>query len=339
MTESIQLNKTRKRYIDQAKGLGILCITFLHYENGIIPWQANIFIGSFMITIFYVIAGWVMAMKDSNLSTRELVKRRLRSLGLPYLYWSCIILFFDTILWATGYYDASFVAKEAYKTILLRGVGTLWFLPALFAGEIVWNWLRNKNVIWTIVTFVLVLVYNATILPLFNDKTTLFWKLVQIPFITVEKACTAVICVSAGYFAFKIFHKIINASFNAIIGILLSGVAYICANYTNWIFGRFAIYVWAYAAPIIGPVGILLLLRAIDNWKILDYFDYWGRNSLSLMVTHYSIVQVLITIFVTHVLKIEFFGWITIVAFLISMPIQYLITCFLNRKYKWLLNA
>lgn len=40
----------RERYVDMLKGLSILCITLLHYENGVLPKNLNIFIGSFMIS-------------------------------------------------------------------------------------------------------------------------------------------------------------------------------------------------------------------------------------------------------------------------------------------------
>ena len=63
---TIMPQTSRARYLDEAKGLGILCIVFLHYENGVIPWTVNTFIGSFMITIFYIIAGWIMAMKGKK---------------------------------------------------------------------------------------------------------------------------------------------------------------------------------------------------------------------------------------------------------------------------------
>lgn len=46
----------RERYIDIVKGLAILCIVLLHYENGLFPTKVNVFVGSFMITTFYVTA-------------------------------------------------------------------------------------------------------------------------------------------------------------------------------------------------------------------------------------------------------------------------------------------
>ena len=153
-------NLPRAKYLDEAKGLGILCIVFLHYENGVIPGTVNTFIGSFMITIFYIVAGWIMAMKNVQTPTRELAKKRFRSLGLPYIYWTGIIIIFDIILWAFGYYNNYFIAREVYKSIVLRGIGTLWFLPALFFGEIIWNWLLRRHWAMWIIALAAILIYQ-----------------------------------------------------------------------------------------------------------------------------------------------------------------------------------
>lgn len=47
------MNK-RLDYIDETKGVAILCITFLHFESEVIPAWLNTWIGLFMITAFYV---------------------------------------------------------------------------------------------------------------------------------------------------------------------------------------------------------------------------------------------------------------------------------------------
>ena len=94
--------------------------------------------------------------EGKKIPTYNLAKKRLRSLGYPYIYWTGIILSFDIILWAFGYYDSYFIARETYKSIVLRGIGTLWFLPALFFGEIIWNWLSKRH--WSVWLLVLIVI-------------------------------------------------------------------------------------------------------------------------------------------------------------------------------------
>ena len=330
---------TRQRYIDCAKGLGILCIVFLHYENGVIPATVNTFVGSFMISIFYVVTGWVMAMREQRISTRELVKRRLRSLGLPYLYWTGIILAFDCILWAFGYYDTYFIARETYKSLVLRGIGTLWFLPALFFGEVGWNWLRDKRKIWWLVALVLIIAYKYYYGLTFRHAAGSTMKIIQAPFLTISHTASALLYVAAGFFVSKLYARLsLSAITEAVIGILMCAAAYFSASYLYLAIGKAAGILWMFFAPILGPVGFIVLLKSIQESPILYYFEYWGRNSLSLMVTHYSIVQVLLTIIVVNVLHMQFTGWITIIAFVVSMPIQWMITKILNRYFSVLLG-
>ena len=129
------MNK-RFEYIDILKGFAILCITFLHFEAGVLPSWLNVWIGTFMISAFYLTSGWVMGLKDDKMTVKELVYKRLKSLGVPYLCFSGLIILFDIILLLWGYYDVMFLGREVYKTIVLRGIGTLWFLPSLFFGEL-----------------------------------------------------------------------------------------------------------------------------------------------------------------------------------------------------------
>ncbi|MCH5327242.1 MAG: acyltransferase [Duncaniella sp.] len=323
---------TRLRYLDCAKGLGILCISFLHYENGVLSGPANTFIGTFMITIFYVVTGWLMAMKESRDTTRVLAAKRLRSLGLPYLYWTGIILAFDCILWAAGYYSSYFVAREAYKSVVLRGIGTLWFLPALFFGEIGWNWLRNKRKLWWIVALVIIMAYTHYYYVTFAHATGSTMKIVQAPFHTISNALRAVLYVASGYLCCKLYSKIqLTAFAEGCVGLGLCILAYYSVSNLHSLLGAVSWLFWPFIAPVLGPVGFILIFKSLYASRLLNFFDYWGRNSLSLMVTHYSIVQVCATIIIVNLLGLSFTGWTTIIAFICSLPIQYLITEGLNR--------
>lgn len=331
--------KKRERYLDLAKGLGILCIVFLHYENGVLPGHVNVFIGSFMISIFYLVAGWVLAMKDRGMSTRELARRRLRSLGLPYLYWTLIIIGFDMVLWSVGYYDSYFIFREVYKSIVLRGVGTLWFLPALFFGELIWNWLRVRSRWLWLVALAVVVLYRLEYGMYFQGREGSMWNIIKAPFYTIDSAASALMYVAAGSLFYRLLSGFKSRLWLTLTGLALCTLGYLSASWLGVVFGQAGGMLWMFFAPVLGPLGFILLFKGVQSWKLWNYFDYWGRNSLSLMVTHYSIVQVLIVIFIEKVLHLPFDGWITIYAFVASMPVQYLITQALNRWYPRLLKA
>lgn len=322
-------NKIRERYVDIAKGISILCITLLHYEDGLLNNHWNIFIGLFMIPMFYITTGWIGAISNINISFKELARKRCKQIGLPYIYWSLIILLFDLILFIIQYYDAYFIYREVYKTITLRGIGTLWFLPALFFGELIWNWLKVKKWFYIIVALFCTLIYQYFYAEFFSGKDGEIYKILDAPFRTISSALNAWIYICIGYYvcqAFKI-SQLTKLSLGCIGVILTIGGFY------------FIPYVKIpYVISIIECIGLLLIFYSCQYWKIWNYLNYWGRNSLSLMVTHYSITLVICHIVIENLFNSIFVGWITIAAFCISMLIQYLITTILNKKYPFLLG-
>lgn len=328
----------RERYIDIVKGVSILCITLLHYVHNVFPNVVNVFVGAFMITAFYVTSGWVSAMHPSQRSLSDLIQKRWKQLGIPYLWWTAIILVFDFILLGFGYYDLRFIGAEIYKSITLRGIGTLWFLPALFAGEIIWYWLKSNNKIWIIfLALVISLCYQYFYNHIFDGKTETIYRIIDAPFRTIRNMLEAWIGIAFGYYAYISLKENILTLNNfrlAICGIFCCAFSYITTNY----FPSFLGPVWSLFAPLWGPLGWLLLARSVQQWRILNFFNYWGLHSLNLMVTHYSIVLVLFTIIVEKGLDKSFDGIITLYCFIASLPIQYLLVLIVDRYAKFTLG-
>lgn len=321
----------REKYVDIVKGLSILCITFLHYEQGVLPSSVNTFIGSFMITAFYVTSGWIAAMHPSQRTFKELIKKRWKQLGIPYLWWTAIILIFDIVLLSFGYYDIRYIEAEIYKTITLRGIGTLWFLPALFGGEIIWYWLKSNKKAWIILlVLALSLGYQYFYGQIFGGKTEIIYRIIDAPFRTIRNILGAWIGIAFGYYTYNLLKDNLLQSSKpqlALCGILLCIFAYITANY----FPPFLTPLWGLFAPLFGPLGWLILAKSIQQFRVMEFFNYWGINSLNLMVTHYSIVLVLFTIVIESGLHQPFSGWITIFCFIISLSIQYLLVPFITK--------
>ena len=92
----------RLAYLDIAKGLAIVSIVLVHFSTGFIPPKVNVFIGSYMISMFYVVSGWIDAMRPRQLPFREFLRKRWHQLGFPYISWPLIILAFDMLRWACG---------------------------------------------------------------------------------------------------------------------------------------------------------------------------------------------------------------------------------------------
>lgn len=188
-----------------------------------------------MITAFYVTSGWISAMHPSQRMPKELIKRRWKQLCITYLRWTAIILVFDFILLGFGYYDILYIGREVYKTITLRGIGTLWFLPALFGGEIIWTWLKRQIKIWIIVlALVITIIYKHYYNQILGDKTETIYRIIDAPFRTVSNILRAWIGIAFGYYAYCILKdNILKASKTSLMamGLAFCIFAFITANY------------------------------------------------------------------------------------------------------------
>ena len=241
----------RERYVDMLKGLSILCITFLHYENGVLPKNLNIFIGSFMISAFYVTSGWVSAMRSNKQSLKELVKKRWKQLGVPYLWWTLIILLFDFVLYAFGYFDLRYIGGEFYKAITLRGIGTLWFLPALFGGEVIWYWIKRQDNFWIIIlALVVTACYNYYYGIFSSGKNEVFHRLVDAPFRTISNMLHAWVGIAFGYYSWIFLKKYLQKANTIIIMVMGSALccfAYLTANHLP----KSLSFCWGFLAPLL----------------------------------------------------------------------------------------
>lgn len=317
----------REKYIDIVKGFAIWGIVLSHYEENVLPNSIRIFIGSFMVMVFYIASGWISLMKVENTNLKLFAKKRCKQLMIPYLWWTTIILVFDFILLCFGYYDIQYIGKEIYKTIMLRGIGTLWFLPALFMGELLWNYLKTHK-IKLIISLLFIVIYTELYNMIFSDfpKDAIHW-IINAPFRSLDNMLIAFLGVMCGHFASHFFNKLKNPIASFIIGLLLCCIGYISLSLMiNW-----PLILRLICTSISTSIGLFIFFKPLQNIKLWRFFEYWGRNSLNLMVTHYSIILVLFKITIENYLGYEFIGNITIIAFVLSIPIQWLLILLISK--------
>ena len=335
------MNK-RFDYIDATKGVAILCITFLHFEQGVIPAWLNTWIGMFMISAFYVTSGWVIGVNDKPITANSLFKKRIRQLGVPYLWFSLLIIIFD-VLWVTlGLMESSILLRDIYKTIVLRGIGTLWFLPVLLIGEYNFTIIKNckKVWLWAVIglctTLLVNHVYNCIWLPL-RDNSELY-KIFDAPMQPIVRGLYAWPIIAIGYLLGKRWGKsIMNVNKIKLlsISILLFAVSILLI-----IKPPFNIYyINGVLSNTLPAIAFMCLFAVFTKGIITRFFTYWGVNSLILMCTHFSITMEVLMAFDKYVLHHSTFeGPRTIIYFVICIILTYPLVWLFNGKLKFMLG-
>lgn len=334
--------KKRLDYIDATKGVAILCITFLHFEQGVIPAWLNTWIGLFMISAFYVTSGWVSGISNRSLRPKELLKKRIKQLGVPYLWFSLLIIAFDTLWVLLGFMEKGILLRDIYKTIVLRGIGTLWFLPVLVIGEYIFALIRNTKRFWLwgaiglAITLVVNFVYNTYWLPISENselhriidapmqpivRGLYAWPIIAIGFITAKKWGYRIIkenkmklfAISALLFAISIL-LVVKPTFN---------IYYISGVLNNTL----------------PAIAFMCLFAVFSRNMITSFFSYWGVNSLILMCTHFSITMEIMKTFDRMVLHCPAFeGPRTLIYFATGVLLTYPMVFLFNGPLKFMIG-
>lgn len=336
--------KERLNYLDILKGIAILCIVLLHYEDGIFPECINIIIGSFMITAFYVNTGILYAIKSEKPTLRKLATKRFKGLIKPYIWFSILILLFDSILWLFKEQSTLFLLKELFYTITLRGIGTLWFLPVLYIAELIFiRSLSHKCWIIIVISSIAYLLLYGWLVQ--NDLLSQFSDIqnamLSSLFLTINRIIIAIGIIEISFIIEKRYGKILHntAKRGLLWGVLfvMIGVVLIC----KFNFSILYIIDWVrkMIAYVLLPYGLSLILYTTKQSCITQILSFYGRNSLIVMATHYSFLLSICTL----VNKYwgtggNLMGIASLIYFIISVIIEIPIIYLVNKHFKFLIG-
>ena len=344
------MNK-RIEYIDIAKCIAILGIVCVHLPNGSI---INI-CETFHVVTFFIISGILNARKNIEDSFIAYAKKRSKVLLWPYLMLSICNLVVSVIL-ALKNQEINILLNDFFKTILLRGIGTLWFFPVLLGGELICRliygyWVKRYKVflLWLLINVVTILfiqcnnhIHCSSFLD-FNE--VLMWP--------IEFLATIVIASSfilLGYLMAPILYGLIDYSKrNSIVCIILfivftvlDIIAYPKYN-CDLHYLRFDSYIVYLFCSICGSISIILLSILLSYSRILiKYLTFLGSNSMIIMCTHkdffivyilslictkiglYNIVNSIVTLLLTVIVEIFLIKMInnTRLKYLFRIPIE-----------------
>lgn len=285
-------SKTKERidWIDYAKALGVFWVIMGHTYKGysFIGW-----IYSFHMPLFFFLSG--ITLKIEQISCKEFLKKRVKSLLIPYILYSIVYIMLEVIKSGlNGNMDETikYFLRDAFWIRGQQATIGLWFLPLLFLVEVllmvVYKGIRSKNLRAASVLFITAMGF------LYADKIgkALPWGL--------DAALVVIFFLYAGY----VFKQICLSSWMngkqkdifkySIIGVGLLFANIIFNNYNMKLIGDNAdMYSLRYGNEIlyilsalagIGFISIVLgyILKNVKS----RFWRFMGRNTLHIYCLH-----------------------------------------------------
>jgi len=291
--------KERLDYLDAVKGIGIILVVIGHSTyagENLLTW-----IASFHMPLFFIISGMLLQFTgEEENSVSTILKKKAKSIMLPYLSFSVIYLLMDfgMLMLHIGSKAWVDVVYEIFGSITLYGISTLWFLPALFIGEISFLYIMKKhNHILTIGVGVALAFIVGVTHPLFDASYPLYnaiYYLIPGYFIIfLYRGAMAYVFILMGYYARLYIREEKTVQIKEVIlgiALLIVGLAFAFAN------GRVDLHsvilknnIYYYISAFTGTLAMVLICKNIKQIGKSRYFKplMWaGRNSLLIMVTH-----------------------------------------------------
>lgn len=278
----------RISYIDMAKGIGILLVVLGHFS--FTPSTVNLWISSFHMPLFFLLSGILLS--HTNAHTKEmgiLIKKKARTILVPYFYFCILSIFFNAILDSASFY----LPNALMQMLSFYGITVLWFLPALFFGEIVFLFIRKHTslavtaLISASICLLAVFMTHAYYLyyPLNPERplSVLGSYLIAV----IVRSGIAVTFLALGYFSHYFFFK---NEYPALVYILLAVLSLGLNIYLGFkngtvdlnymVFKDYRIY---FSAAFFGSMFVICLCRALPPCKPLIAA---GKHSLIIMATH-----------------------------------------------------
>ncbi len=295
----------RLSYIDMAKGIAIILVVAGH--STLMGKGPLTFITSFHMPLFFIISGLLFYYKNTKSEDfKSFARKRFFGMMVPYISFSVIYLIFYYLQLKSSELITPEYIHDAYlQTFSLYGISVLWFLPAIFFGEIIFYFLIKKLPGKIAAPIIIVCAFIPTFLKgrldiLIPDTVTVeglrFLRLFLIFLLRLPGAVSFLgIGYSIGRFKERFLEKeaFIKPFLEVIIGIFLLGLDMPLA----FLNGRIDMHYVAYNNPFIfylaassASIGILLICKHLPNIRPLSFF---GTNSLIVMLTHLDCLMII----------------------------------------------
>ena len=311
--------KKRLDYLDMTKGLGMILVLIGHLQGDSIftfsPYiqPLCVFVFSFHMPMFFIVSGILMAVKNDEVKPfRDVAASRFRGIMIPYFWFSFFYLLVVVVALVKGEVAPQTLYLNIWYILSLYGMNVLWFLPALYLGELLFIYIRRRirdDVPFTaIVALMNAIVYFAAyLIGIASFKTPAAERLHDLLTVVLRPV---LVCgfISIGYYVHRLLHRRtrlgdffnrpehnekggISKRYRAayiVLGLMLFGVCFAFFGINNGIDFRslaFRNVFFFFLCALSGSYGMICLCKGLPR---VGLFCYWGIGSLIFMVTHNS---------------------------------------------------
>ena len=338
------MNDTRIKWIDILKGIGIILVVVGHanwlFTNATPSTFIQKYIYSFHMPLFFFLSGYLFINKKYS-NYKKILILKFKTLLIPYFFFSIIPVLYNIMV--TLKYNGNLFN---YQTIIIQVLylkktivvwdEPLWFLVCLFVVEILYYSISGYK--WnTKIIILLFCAYGGYRLSSVANFYVLPWS--------IGIALTSIIFYAMGnYFRHsKIGHKITlpNRLIFCIfftINLIIGGFQNIYVSMYYLVYGNLFYFYLASFSGIIAYIQISQFIK--KNNFLTSIFEYYGRNSIIILCTHYFVLKFLQNMHITDSLFLNYTplkGYLNaLITLLLSIPSIFIINrffpCIFGRK-------
>ncbi len=324
----------REKWLDTAKGIGIVLVVFGHLCGEYLPLLVK-WIFSFHMPLFFMLSGYLEYGKKVG-SFKPYIKHKASSLLWPYFTFGfCIVVIaaIDSIRIGNS--------EVLIRTILIHlfgysradyGIGVIWFLAVLFELEILIGFLRYKNLLAVSVIFLII--GNIT-----------FFKQITLPlYFNVLGGAIA-------FFMVGMIIRILHDRIKSIYTIIFSAIFVLSTLISMIVFMKndrvdLAVGIYGeslclyYIGAISGSFVIILISHIICRFTTVNVLALLGQETMIIMMAHFFVNRFVNLGFglIGFNLNSMFKGYGSIIQSMICISICYGISLIVKKYTPWIIR-
>ena len=306
--------KKRIVYLDIAKGIGMILVLLGHLQNDTVfsysPYILSLcsWIFSFHMALFFIISGILIAVKGENeTDLRIFIRKRFKSVMVPYFWFSLIYIFivlYSLLIDKVVPLKTLFI--QLWYVLGMYGMNVLWFLPALFAGEILFVFLtqrfkNNKSILIILLLLIIAITINQLRdgLPNNSEISERLNELI----ITLIRPIFVCSYIFIGYYIYRCFRFVSSKISNTLVLMIPAAIILLIINiyvntlnrpvdFRSLVLNNYPLY---YLSSVCGSLAILIISKLLSVIHIGNRINgetgfrvlkFYGINSLTFMAVH-----------------------------------------------------